>query len=98
MSGWIYFAETATQAVSGFRNVTEQNGISISITGMLIVFIVLALISLLLTALPYVVEKLNGIIPPAHIHPAPARADDEEDAALAAIGFVLHTQLTKTRN
>ncbi|MDP6118544.1 MAG: OadG family protein [Planctomycetota bacterium] len=100
MSGWIFFAESATQAISGFRNVSEQNGISISIVGMLLVFIVLSLITALLTALPHVVEKLNEIYPPSQEHHAPVQtsANDEEDAVLAAIGFVLHTQMARTRD
>lgn len=102
MSGWIFFAESATQTVSGFRNVTEQNGVSISLTGMLIVFIALSLISLVLAVLPHVVDKLNNFFPPARMHNAPAKAEAgaqaEEDTIMAAIGFVLHTQMTRTRN
>jgi Na+-transporting methylmalonyl-CoA/oxaloacetate decarboxylase gamma subunit len=101
MSGWIFFAETATKAVSGFRNIKEQNGVNISITGMLIVFVVLSLISVLLTALPHVVAKLDEIFPPVQHHtPLEARAssNNEEETALAAIGFVLHTQVAQTRD
>jgi oxaloacetate decarboxylase gamma subunit len=101
MNGWIIFAEAATQSASGFKNVMEQNGVSISITGMLIVFVVLCLISALLTALPHLVSKLDEIFPPANHHSpvqAQASSNEETETVLAAIGFVLHTQMTQTRD
>lgn len=77
-----------------FQNVVDGNGIGLAVTGMTIVFTVLGLISLIIAALPRLLEFLP---PPAEHHgapaPAAAPAASQDDAALvAAIGYALHAR------
>lgn len=73
-----------------FQNITDADGLAIAITGMVIVFVVLLLISLFLTALPKILESVNTVFPEPEPHPtASAAASDDEEVA-AAIGIALH--------
>lgn len=79
------------------QNIIDNDGISISITGMSIVFLALLLISLFIAALPHVLERLSGILPPEAPHAAPAARPDPaaqkpDEALVAAIGFALHVE------
>ena len=72
-----------------FQNVIDSQGISIAITGMLIVFTALVLISLFITLLPRIVSALNHRFPePAELTAAPGASTDP--AVVAAIGLALH--------
>lgn len=76
---------------------TAARGISIAITGMLIVACALLLISVFISSLPKmlaVVAKIWPEVDEPHsgiMHPESLALDD--DAVLAAIGFVLHHRL-----
>lgn len=78
---------------------TFSRGLAIAITGMVIVFLALFLISAFLTALPWVLERLSRIWPEVDEHSAAdghresLLADDAQ--VMAAIGFVLHTELQR---
>lgn len=78
----------------GSRNISEYDGLGISITGISIVFAALILISLFITCLPRVLAMLESVLPPEsepHQAPAATRADHDE-AVVAAIGFALHAR------
>ena len=76
-----------------------SRGIQIATSGMLIVMVALTLISLFIAALPRILEKVAEVFPegePHHAaseHPESTRADNE--AVVAAIGFVLHSEFQK---
>ncbi len=75
----------------GFQNILDHEGIAIAVTGMLIVFIALVLISIFIALLPKILDALSFIIPPP---PEPAAAlqpsTSDDDQVAAAIGFVFH--------
>ena len=81
------------------QNTIDGQGVGIAITGMLIVFSTLILISLFIFILPKILEMLKGILPPETAHhrvastKAPTAAGlGEEEAVVAALGFALHTR------
>lgn len=76
----------------GFQNVIDGNGFAIAITGMLIVFAALAIISLFIALLPRVLKVLAVVFPEEHHHGAVSskKPTRDDDALLAAIGFALH--------
>ncbi len=81
------------------QGVREGNGVAISITGMLIVFCALTIVSLFIRLLPEVLAKLEPILPrlESHAHP-PAdaeRLEIENERIVAAIGYVLHQEMQK---
>lgn len=78
-----------------FSNILDANGFGIAITGMLIVFTALILISVFIAGLPRLTAIVNKVLPPVHHHgavPAAKPADDGSEAVAVAIGFALHTQ------
>ncbi len=76
-------------------------GIAIAITGMAIVGFALLLIILFISALPKLLDFVARFVPEAedtHVRPTSARSHPEsqvadDEAVLAAIGFVLHSRL-----
>ena len=78
---------------SGLAGIRENDGFAIAITGMVIVFSALVLISLALTALPRVLAVLNEYYPEKVEHVAsrtrPAAAAGEPEIAAAA-AFAMH--------
>ncbi len=81
------------------RNISDANGLALSITGMLIVFAALLLVTLFIAALPKVLAQLDGIFPEVRHHHgspaarAPVRASQPaapDEALVAAIGYALH--------
>jgi Na+-transporting methylmalonyl-CoA/oxaloacetate decarboxylase gamma subunit len=81
------------------QNIIDSQGVSIAVTGMLIVFSTLIIISLFIAVLPRILEILKGILPSetAHHAAAPAKASavtaaGEEEAVAVAVGFALHTR------
>ena len=89
------------QQYYGFRNITEYEGLGISLTGISIVFAALILISLFITSLPRVLAMLGSVLPPEvepHTAPSPAaKRTDHEEAVVAAIGFALHARHRKMK-
>ena len=73
-----------------YQNVIDGQGISIAITGMLIVFTALVLISLFITVLPRIVSALNRRYPPAPELSSITPTLSTDPAVGAAIGFALH--------
>lgn len=77
------------------RNIFETDAIGIAVTGMVIVFVALALLSLFIAMLPRILKVISKQLPePEGIHTHPpssvdSRTDPDEDDVLAAIGFVL---------
>ena len=78
-----------------FQNVIDNQGISIAITGMLIVFTALVLISLFITLLPRIVSALNHRFPEPAETAAVASASTDP-AVVAAIGLALHRRARAT--
>jgi len=78
-----------------WQNVIDGNGIGITITGMLIVFAGLILISLFIAALPKILELKTG---KAEKKPATSSEPEEptEDEIMAVIALVLHLETERT--
>lgn len=77
-------------------NISDNNGLGVAITGMLVVFAALAFISLAIALLPRLLEVVEEFFPsPKAPEPAPSRAAKQkatspDDAVLvAAIGLAL---------
>lgn len=82
-----------------WSNVQDANGIAVAILGMTIVFAALILISLAITALPRILQAVSPYLPQVeepHDAPPPAeRTAGDEQMVIAAIGYVLHTEMQK---
>jgi Na+-transporting methylmalonyl-CoA/oxaloacetate decarboxylase gamma subunit len=81
-----------------FSKVFADKGMAIAATGMIIVFIALLLITLFISALPRLLEMIATILPEVPDHHAPKDASRSllpDEAILAAIGFVLHTEMQR---
>ncbi len=79
------------------ENIVKGEGIGISLTGMLIVFVALTLIAVFITLLPWVMRKLDPILPKGEVFHAPPasgpRPPSEADESLAAaIGYALYKE------
>jgi hypothetical protein len=76
-----------------------SSALQIAITGLLIVFTALLLISLFIASLPHILRVVAKVYPEVDdthsrpSHPESQLADD--GAVLAAIGFVLHTEMQR---
>jgi Na+-transporting methylmalonyl-CoA/oxaloacetate decarboxylase gamma subunit len=82
----------------GWAGVVQGRGIELTIVGMAIVFSALVIISLFIAALPKVLEWLDPYLPKGHGPDGPTHGEQttlEEEQVVAAIGFVLHTELQK---
>ncbi|MBM99492.1 MAG: hypothetical protein CMJ77_10225 [Planctomycetaceae bacterium] len=98
---FLFLAQAAEKATRlyGWANVQEQEGVAISIVGLSIVFSALVLVSLFIAVLPWILDKLSPWLP--HVdesHDAPSIAEstvDDEKMVVAAIGYVLHTEMQK---
>ncbi|TWU08663.1 Oxaloacetate decarboxylase, gamma chain [Symmachiella macrocystis] len=79
----------------GFDNIINDdfNGFGIAVTGLLIVFVALTLISVFISLLPKILDALAFMLPEEQEHqthaPAMRQTTDNEKIA-AAVGFVLH--------
>ena len=83
---------------TGLQGISDGAGLAITITGMLIVFIALAGITLFISALPKVLEWVEPWFPENQHHHAPAPPQSvasSDDEVVAAIGFVLHHQSSR---
>ncbi len=78
---------------------TITRGFAIAITGLVIVFAVLILISLFIAALPHALAVVARVLPEIeHGHSAASHSEqsnDHDEAVMAAIGFVMHNELQK---
>ena len=59
------------QVLFSWDNVVAGNGISLSVTGMSIVFVALILVSMYIALLPKIAAFFNKIIPPSAHHSGP---------------------------
>ena len=76
-----------------FQNILDNDGVGVALTGLLIVFTSLALITSAIAAMPKVLAALEGFLPPEHEHhAAPAARASNDEAIAVAIGFALHTK------
>lgn len=77
----------------------SARGVSIAITGLVIVFVALILISLFIASLPRILELVSRVWPEVeepHARPSrPEGLSPDEASIIAAIGFVLHTELQR---
>lgn len=71
------------------QNIIDGQAIPIAITGMGIVFCVLALISLFIALLPKLTAILGRFSPETEVQPS-APKTSSNDAVLAAIAYVFH--------
>jgi oxaloacetate decarboxylase gamma subunit len=83
-------AQAAQGRVVGWQSIAENDGVAISLLGMLIVFSALAVISLFIGALPKVLAALDPYLPEMHGSHGPPATQEEEKKVVAAIGMVLH--------
>ncbi|MDH3976062.1 MAG: OadG family protein [Deltaproteobacteria bacterium] len=79
-----------------YDNIIAGNGIGISITGMLIVFSALILISLFISMLPKLLPALEKLFPEQHHHGAAVKKEEDHTPILAAIGYALYCKKTGT--
>ena len=76
-----------------YQNIINGQGFELAVAGMIIVFVVLATISLFITLMPKILDKLNPYLP-EHEHrnvetPVPG-INSDDNAAIAAICYVFH--------
>tara|TARA_R110002111_G_scaffold60008_2_gene100527 strand:- start:225 stop:524 length:300 start_codon:yes stop_codon:yes gene_type:complete len=80
-----------------------SRGLAIAASGLVIVFAVLILLSLFIAALPHMIGALSHVLPELD-HGRADQTDDgsghpdsqlPDDVVVAAIGFVLHTEMQK---
>jgi len=96
-----HFAFIPLAQGTGFQAISEGQGVSISVTGMLIVFSALAIISLFIRLLPVMLSLLGPILPNLEPHAQPATVAEQmpsdREKIVAAIGYVLHSELQKAK-
>jgi len=74
----------------GIQNIINSDGISLAITGMVIVFIALSIISTFIALMPKLLPFLDSILPEEHSHHGPTKKAVKDDGeVLAAIGYAL---------
>lgn len=80
----------------------SSRGLSIALSGLTIVFAALLLITLFIAALPHLLGMLHRVWPEvdhSHAHDDyPESQIAEDEAVLAAIGYVLHTEFQRYRD
>ncbi|MCF6150641.1 MAG: OadG family protein [Candidatus Kuenenia sp.] len=78
---------------SGIQNIVNGQGITITISGMLIVFAALAITSFFIYLLPFFLRMFAPILPAEEAsHHMPAFSAPPDEEVLAAIGFALHSE------
>ncbi len=93
----IYILAADPESFPPFRWANVSEGNSIAITGMLIVFTALTLISVFIAVLPKLLSAIGPYLPAVEDHhDAPTTAESlptDEEQIVAAIGHVLHTEM-----
>lgn len=86
--------------MDGIQNIRDADGLGVALTGMLIVFSGLTLISLFIAVLPQVLARLSPYLPTEGAGhgvvsrpPSPVAPEVDEGELLAAIGFAMHVEL-----
>ena len=77
------------------QNIVDGQGISIAITGMLIVFFALLVITIYIAMVPKILGVLAPFLPPETEHAAPSSGSASgnkriEEELLAAVGYAVH--------
>lgn len=81
----------------GFENVIAADGTGIAVTGMLIVFAALTVISIVIALIPRLLPLLERVFPEEHHHNAPAPSlPEDHEKVLAAIAHALFRKNTGT--
>lgn len=73
-------------------------GLAIALSGLTIVFTALILISIFIASLPRILDLVSRVWPESdNLHQESSDAENSlpDDAVLAAIGFVLHTEVQR---
>ena len=73
----------------GWQRIVDGQGLDIAFTGMFIVFLALAAISLCIAMLPKVMSAIEGMLPENPQPPAGREAAHDDEAVAAAVGVVL---------
>lgn len=83
-----------------FQNIADGNGWEISMVGVFIVFISLAIISLFINYLPRVLAIMDKYMPEtkAGHHQPEIKTETDNSQLVAAIGFALHEHRFKNTN
>lgn len=79
------------------QNIIEGQGIDIALTGMLIVFVALSLITLSISLLPKILNVLEKVFPHKTGVQGSGGSSAVADEILAAIGCVLHRSIKKNQ-
>jgi len=75
----------------GLQNIVEQDGYSLSIAGMGIVFFALAFIALIIKILPFFLMLLDKIVPEKIVEPVVrTRPGSDDGAIIAAIASAIY--------
>ncbi|MGI9473946.1 MAG: OadG family protein [Rubripirellula sp.] len=95
----MYFTPSLIGLLVAEDESVAAEGLAIAFVGLLIVFTALILISLFIASLPWILRFVGQYWPevddaPAH-HSHPESQVPDNDAVLAAIGFVLHTEFQR---
>ncbi len=76
------------------QNIVDGQAVPISITGMVIVFCVLTLLSLFIASMPRILQVVGRIFPEKVAHTKkvaqPSATESRDEEAIAAIALVLH--------
>ncbi|MBF0196323.1 MAG: OadG family protein [Planctomycetes bacterium] len=81
-----------------FQNIIDNDGISLSLTGMAIVFTGLTIISLFIAALPKVLNFLDNLVAgkkdePQSMQTATVADGSDDDDMACAIGLAIHLEM-----
>lgn len=90
---WACLYAVALAGPDSLRKIESDHGVSLAISGMIIVFVGLASISLFIALLPKVLRRFGKREPPAPLPAAPRRpAGELEPELLTAIALALHSE------
>jgi Na+-transporting methylmalonyl-CoA/oxaloacetate decarboxylase gamma subunit len=90
------FHGESTASEYGFHHIWDANGFELAITGLGIVFVALAFISLFISLLPHAMTIFEKLAPESEALPhaaasAPTTVRELDSSVVAAIGYALHT-------
>ncbi len=94
------FAQATSEVPEAFsiQNVIDGNATAIAMLGMVIVFFALGFITCAISALPHLLNWLDPWLPKSHHHSVTVTdRNPDEERIVAAIGFVLHTEIIRAK-
>jgi oxaloacetate decarboxylase gamma subunit len=81
-----------------FENIAANNGFDIALTGIVIVFVALTLISIFIALLPKILNALAFALPPEDTSsPPPRSAGSSGDEIAVAVGYAMHKRKTEKK-